>query len=103
MDGKGNLKIDFADVKGGQATLFVTPLGESLPVDTGWTGFVGRDADRIVALCWQAEVSRIDNALAAKFRLGGMTERRSRPGRVSRRDRASSGICLMITGARLCI
>ena len=30
------LEIYFVDVEGGQATLFVTPEGESLLVDTGW-------------------------------------------------------------------
>ena len=37
------------DVEGGEATLFVSPAGESLLVDAGWPGFDGRDADRIVA------------------------------------------------------
>jgi competence protein ComEC len=35
------------DVEGGEATLFVSPSGESLLVDTGWSGFDGRDAERI--------------------------------------------------------
>nr|HLK04993.1 hypothetical protein [Candidatus Acidoferrum sp.] len=34
--------VYFIDVEGGQATLFVTPAGESLLVDTGWDGFEGR-------------------------------------------------------------
>jgi len=36
-------------VEGGQATLFVTPEGQSLLIDTGWPGNDGRDAGRIVA------------------------------------------------------
>ncbi|MGH9529956.1 MAG: hypothetical protein ACRD2S_08580, partial [Terriglobales bacterium] len=43
------LRIYFVDVEGGQSTLFVTPGGQSLLIDTGWPGHDGRDADRIVA------------------------------------------------------
>src|SRR2546428_439290 len=32
------LQIYFIDVEGGQATLFVTPGGQSLLIDTGWPG-----------------------------------------------------------------
>ena len=32
------LKVSFIDVEGGQATLFVTPAGESLLIDTGVGG-----------------------------------------------------------------
>jgi beta-lactamase superfamily II metal-dependent hydrolase len=62
-----DLKIYFADVEGGQATLFVPPTGQSLLVDTGWPGFAGRDADRIVALCKQAGVTKIDNLVITHF------------------------------------
>jgi beta-lactamase superfamily II metal-dependent hydrolase len=48
------------DVEGGEATLFVAPSGESLLVDTGWPGFDGRDADRILAVAKQAGVKQID-------------------------------------------
>jgi competence protein ComEC len=61
------LRVYFADVEGGQATLFVTPEGESLMVDAGWPGFNDRDADRIVALCKQAGVTRIDNLLVTHY------------------------------------
>jgi len=43
------LQIFFVDVEGGQATLFITPTGQSLLIDTGWPGNNGRDADRILA------------------------------------------------------
>ena len=52
------LNVYFIDVEGGQSTLFVTPSGQSLLVDTGWAG--ARDADRIVAAAKQAGVSQID-------------------------------------------
>ena len=38
------LDIYFIDVEGGQATLIVTPAGETFLVDTGWSGANGRDA-----------------------------------------------------------
>lgn len=39
----------FIDVEGGQATLVVSPSGQSVLIDTGWPRFGGRGADRIVA------------------------------------------------------
>ena len=47
--GADKLRVYFIDVDGGQSTLFVTPAGESLLIDTGWPGGNGLDADRIVA------------------------------------------------------
>jgi beta-lactamase superfamily II metal-dependent hydrolase len=58
--GAKDLQIHFVDVEGGQATLIVTPGGQSLLVDAGWPGFEGRDADRITAAAKKAGVSRID-------------------------------------------
>lgn len=56
------LKVIFVDVEGGQATLVVSPSGESLLVDTGWPGFGGRDADRITAAARAAGLKKIDCA-----------------------------------------
>ncbi len=64
---KGSLQIYFVDVEGGQATLFVTPSKHSLLVDTGWPGFDGRDADRIVAAAKDAGISRIDYVLLTHY------------------------------------
>jgi competence protein ComEC len=64
---KADLRVYFADVEGGQATLFVAPDGESLLVDTGWPGFGGRDADRIVALAKQAGVTKIDDLVITHY------------------------------------
>jgi competence protein ComEC len=61
------LEIYFVDVEGGQATLFVTPEGQSLLVDTGWSGFDGRDADHIVAAAKKAGLSKIDYVLITHF------------------------------------
>jgi beta-lactamase superfamily II metal-dependent hydrolase len=55
-----DLEIYFIDVEGGQATLLVSPSGESMLVDTGWAGFNHRDAGRIAAAAKAAGVKRID-------------------------------------------
>src|SRR5579863_2945221 len=51
------LDIYFIDVEGGQATLFVSPSGESMLIDTGNPG--DRDASRIVAVAKQAGLTQI--------------------------------------------
>jgi beta-lactamase superfamily II metal-dependent hydrolase len=61
------LEVYFVDVEGGQATLFVTPAGQSLLIDTGWPGNAGRDADRIVAAAKKAGVSKIDFVLLTHY------------------------------------
>jgi competence protein ComEC len=61
------LEIYFVDVEGGQATLFVTPEGQSVLIDTGWPGNAGRDADRIVAAAKKAGLSRIDFVLLTHY------------------------------------
>jgi beta-lactamase superfamily II metal-dependent hydrolase len=64
---EGKLKIFFIDVEGGQSTLFVTPAGESLLIDTGWPGMNGVDADRIVAAAKKAGLSKIDYVLITHY------------------------------------
>ncbi len=61
------LKVYFVDVEGGQATLFVTPDGRSLLVDTGWPGNNGRDADRIAAAAKLAGVTKLNYVLITHF------------------------------------
>ena len=61
------LQVYFVDVEGGQATLFVTPEHQSLLIDTGWPGYDGRDADRIVAAAKAAGISKIDYVLITHF------------------------------------
>ena len=82
------LDIYFIDVEGGQATLIVTPAGESLLVDTGFPGSgtfdskpgdprQARDARRIVAAARDAGVTRIDYLLITHFHAdhdGGVVE-----------------------------
>jgi beta-lactamase superfamily II metal-dependent hydrolase len=55
-----SLEIYFIDVEGGQATLFVSPSGESMLVDTGWADFNRRDAGRIINAAKAAGVKKID-------------------------------------------
>jgi competence protein ComEC len=64
---KGALDVYFIDVEGGQSTLFVTPAGESLLIDTGWPGNNGRDADRIVAAAKLAGLKKIDYVLITHY------------------------------------
>ena len=66
-DSAGRLKIYFVDVEGGQSTLFVTPAGQSLLIDTGWQDNAGRDADRIVAVAKRAGLSKIDFVLLTHY------------------------------------
>src|SRR5580698_537636 len=63
------LEIYFVDVEGGQSTLFVTPEGQSLLIDTGWPGNAGRDADRIVAATKKAGLSKIDFVLLTHYHI----------------------------------
>jgi beta-lactamase superfamily II metal-dependent hydrolase len=61
------LRVYFIDVEGGQATLFVTPEGHSLLIDTGWPGNNNRDADRIVAAAHDAGINKIEFVLITHF------------------------------------
>jgi beta-lactamase superfamily II metal-dependent hydrolase len=61
------IQIYFIDVEGGQSTLFVTPAGQSLLIDTGNPGNNGRDADRIVAAAMLAGVRKIDYVLLTHY------------------------------------
>jgi len=61
------LQIYFVDVEGGQSTLFVTPEGKSLLIDTGWPDNNGRDANRIAAAAKDAKISKIDFVLITHF------------------------------------
>jgi beta-lactamase superfamily II metal-dependent hydrolase len=63
----GRLTVAFIDVEGGQATLFVTPTGESLLIDTGWPSNGSRDADRIMRAAKESGINRIDFVLLTHY------------------------------------
>jgi beta-lactamase superfamily II metal-dependent hydrolase len=64
---KGTLRAMLIDVEGGQATLFVTPTGQSLLIDTGWPGNNMRDADRIALAAHKMGIKRLDYVLITHF------------------------------------
>jgi competence protein ComEC len=69
------LDIYYIDTEGGQSTLFVSPNGESLLVDTGNAG--GRDLERIVAAIDAAGVKQIDHMWTTHYHgdhVGAMEE-----------------------------
>jgi competence protein ComEC len=76
-DDEKPLRVYFIDVEGGQATLFVTPDGQSLLIDTGWPDNDGRDADRVVAVAKKAGLSRINYVLITHYHsdhVGGLPQ-----------------------------
>jgi competence protein ComEC len=82
------LDIYFIDVEGGQATLIVTPAGQTMLIDAGFAGagsfssragdpLTARDPQRILAVAKTAGVSRIDYFLSTHFHAdhaGGVPE-----------------------------
>lgn len=76
---KKTLDIYFLDTEGGQATLFVSPSGESMLVDTGFPGNLGalpaeadtagvtRDADRIMSVLKLANVNVLDYVVITHY------------------------------------
>ena len=66
---KKTLDFYFVDVEGGQATLIVSPSGQSLLVDTGWPGYNNRDAERIGKAAKSAGVKKIDYVLITHYHL----------------------------------
>lgn len=69
------LKVIFVDVEGGAATLFVTPQGKSLLIDTGWPAGRGgpqpnpSSAERIVAAAKAAGLTKLDYVLITHYHI----------------------------------
>jgi beta-lactamase superfamily II metal-dependent hydrolase len=76
------LEIYLIDVEGGNATLFVSPAGESLLMDAGNAGAGAvRDAERIVAAIKDAGLRQIDRHITTHYHgdhFGGLSELASR-------------------------
>src|SRR6476646_11284906 len=74
----GTLNIYVIDVEGGNATLFVSPSGESLLIDTGNGGAAAaRDAGRIMAAMKDAGVTQLDHLITTHWHgdhFGAMAE-----------------------------
>jgi beta-lactamase superfamily II metal-dependent hydrolase len=73
----GSLTVYFIDTEGGQSTLFVSPSGQTMLVDTGNLDPLGRDAMRIAAVAKVAGVKRIDYLLITHYHsdhVGGVPE-----------------------------
>jgi len=72
------LDIYVVDVEGGNATLFVSPSGESVLIDSGNAGAGAvRDAERIMAAVRDARLTQIDNLITTHWHgdhYGGMAE-----------------------------
>ena len=93
------LDIYVVDVEGGNATLFVSPSGESVLIDTGNGGAAAhRDAERIMAAVKDAGLTQIDHLITTHWHgdhYGGDGGARRRiPIRAvhrSRRQRAARG------------
>ncbi len=61
------LQIYAIDVEGGKSTLYVSPSGQSMLVDTGYDGYGGRDASRILAAARAAGISQIDYLVISHY------------------------------------
>ena len=72
------LDVYVIDVEGGNATLFVSPSGESLLIDTGNAGAAAsRDAGRIMDAIHAAGLERIDHLIITHWHgdhFGGLAE-----------------------------
>jgi competence protein ComEC len=73
-----SLDIYVVDVEGGNATLFVSPSGESVLIDSGNGGAAAaRDATRIMAAAKDAGLTQIDHLITTHWHgdhFGGMAE-----------------------------
>src|SRR6266850_4458976 len=71
------LDIYVIDVEGGNGTLFVTPAGESVLIDTGNANGAVRDVGRIMDAVRDAHLTQIDHLILTHYHadhFGGMEE-----------------------------
>ncbi|PYQ79299.1 MAG: hypothetical protein DMG03_26125 [Acidobacteria bacterium] len=76
--GARTFDIYVVDVEGGNATLFVSPSGESVLIDSGNAGPAAvRDAERIMAAVKDAQLAQIDHLITTHWHgdhFGGLAE-----------------------------
>jgi competence protein ComEC len=73
--GQKTFDIYAIDVEGGQATLYVSPSGESILVDAGIPG--GRDSGRVIDVIKQAGLTQLDYVVVTHYdvdHVGGISE-----------------------------
>ena len=73
--GRTTLDIYVVDVEGGNGTLFVTPAGESVLIDTGNANGAVRDVGRIMDAVKDAGLTQIDHLILTHYHgdhFGGM-------------------------------
>jgi beta-lactamase superfamily II metal-dependent hydrolase len=81
------LDLYLIDVEGGNATLFVSPSGESVLIDTGNGGAAAsRDADRMMAAVKDAGLSQIDHLITTHWHADHFGAMAELSGRVPIRD-----------------
>jgi len=66
-DTNRTLDIYFLDMEGGASTLIVTPMGQSILIDTGSHYPAHRDATRILQACSDAGLKKIDYLITTHF------------------------------------
>jgi competence protein ComEC len=64
---KSYIDIYFIDTEGGQATLLISPDGQSMLFDTGTGGANGRDLNRILAALKDAKVEVLDYVVVTHY------------------------------------
>jgi competence protein ComEC len=84
---RSTLDIYLVDVEGGNATLFVTPAGQSLLIDTGNGGAAAaRDGDRILAAAKDAGLNQIDHLITTHYHGDHFGAMENLAGRIPIRD-----------------
>ena len=63
----GRLDFYFIDVEGGAATLIITPVGESMLIDSGYPDNNSRDLNRILEMCRKQGATRLDHAVVSHW------------------------------------
>jgi beta-lactamase superfamily II metal-dependent hydrolase len=89
----GRLDIYFIDVEGGAATLFITPAGESLLIDSGYPDNGGRDLNRILGVLRDvAGRKHLDHAVVSHWHLDHFGNHAALAGQISIKNFWDRGI-----------